>query len=91
MKYRKEIDDLEQERKVPLENTYSNKYDNVFLNTKQKQATRIRLTQDVIKQVGQGYLAGNVFQKKINELDVLTYTYEDLPAKLYDRKTPNKD
>jgi hypothetical protein len=78
------VDDLEQARKVSIENTLSNKYDTALLNTKQKQATKVRLTQQVVKQVGDGYLPGNYFKQKINELDVLTYSYDNLPLKLYE-------
>jgi len=44
MQFRKEVDNLEQLRKVSLENTLSNKYDNALMTTKQKQATKTRLT-----------------------------------------------
>lgn len=71
---------------MSLENTLSNKYDNALLKTKQKQATRVRLTQEVVKRVGDGYLPGNQFKKKINELDVLTYSYDNLPLQLYETK-----
>jgi hypothetical protein len=53
---------LQQERKVPLENTLSNKYDEVLLRTKQKQATNIRLTKEIVKEAGNGYLPGNQFK-----------------------------
>jgi hypothetical protein len=55
----KEIQELEQKRKVPLVHTFSNKYDDLLMHTKLKQQTRICLTKEVIKEAGDGYLPGN--------------------------------
>jgi len=40
------------------------------------------LTKDHIRQVGQGYLGGNIFKKDENEFDIMTFNYPDFTKML---------
>ena len=66
---------MSKERRVPLTNSFSQKYDMVIANNRLKQTVRVKLTEDKVNQVGLGYLGGNIFEKDINELDIQTYEY----------------